>query len=143
MELITLQILALLSNSRNSGQHILPRVFHMALKVFQFCAEADPQARRYYTILESFNDTILASHKAKLSVSGSPDGPSIFNILFGGTGGQVGFDMASAENSLLPELAQPWAMDEAGLGGAGGSLQVRDGQYDTIVTNGKVAGGAP
>jgi hypothetical protein len=110
----------------------------MALKVFQFCAEADPQARRYYTILESFNDTIQASHKARQSVSGSPDGPNIFNILFGGSGGPVGFDTGSAESSLP---AQPWAMDDAGMGGAMGSLLEIDGQYETTMMNGKVAGG--
>jgi hypothetical protein len=114
----------------------------MALQVFQFCAEADPHARRYLTILESFNDTIQASQQARLSVSGSPNGPSIFNILFGSSSGQAGFDKASMEKSLSTGLAQPWEVDEAGLEGAVGSLLAADSQYEAPATDGRAAGSA-
>jgi hypothetical protein len=85
----------------------------MALKVLQFCAQADAHARRYITILESFNDTIHASHKAKMSARGSSDDWSIFNVLFGGDGVQVDPEPSFTQNSMGTGLVSSWPVGEA------------------------------
>ncbi|KAL3418607.1 fungal specific transcription factor domain-containing protein [Phlyctema vagabunda] len=54
------------------------------LSIMRFMGEADPQARRYLHIIESFYTSIKAARKSKESASSvEPEGQNIFNVLFG------------------------------------------------------------
>lgn len=58
-----------------------------------FCGAADPQARRYQTILEAFHDVLTAEAIKQAKAEGAlggPGGPNIFNVLFGAEGASVG-----------------------------------------------------
>ena len=60
---------------------------HVALKIMRFCGDADPQARRYLTILESFSDVLREEKKYMEQVTNQTHkGQSIFNMLFGSEG---------------------------------------------------------
>ncbi|TVY44117.1 hypothetical protein LOCC1_G004003 [Lachnellula occidentalis] len=56
-----------------------------ALKIMRFSGEADPQARRYQSILESFLEALQEAEKAKEQATNkaSQTSSDIFNLLFG------------------------------------------------------------
>jgi hypothetical protein len=56
----------------------------MALKIMRFCGEADPQARRYQSILESFFEALQEAEKVKgQAMNKASQTSDIFSIIFG------------------------------------------------------------
>jgi hypothetical protein len=83
----------------------------MALKAISLLGEADLQARRYQTILESFNDVLQAEKAAKEATQAHQDVRSIFNVLFGNDNGQYSLDGSVGENPVAADIFQKSAMN--------------------------------
>jgi hypothetical protein len=80
----------------------------IALKIMRFCGDADPQARRYQTILESFLDAIQKDKRTK-EQNADPDEPShnVFNMLFGNDISIVNGDTSLMVSQMPPAPAAP------------------------------------
>jgi hypothetical protein len=84
-----------------------PIVF-IALKIMRFCGDADPQARRYQTILESFLDALQIDKRTEEQITDLDD-PSrnIFNMLFGNDVLAVNGDTPLMVSRIPPARSTP------------------------------------
>jgi hypothetical protein len=72
----------------------------MALKIMRFCGEADPQARRYQSILESFFEALQEAEKAKeQAVKKASQTSDIFSMFFGNEPSNLSGGESSAQTS--------------------------------------------
>lgn len=76
----------------------------MVLKVMRFCGEADPQARRYQSILESFFEALQEVEKAKEQATNKSSQTSdIFSMLFGNEPSNIsGGESSSETHNRMP-----------------------------------------
>ncbi|CZR68321.1 uncharacterized protein PAC_18220 [Phialocephala subalpina] len=135
----------------------------MALKIMRFCGEADPQARRYQTILESFLEALQEAERSKEQATNKASQTSdIFSMIFGNersntTGGE---SPAQTHNRMPAVSTAPvaWADDQfptpniiggletlcfaTGINGRVGepssSMDVLDGQCDNSMDSGDI-----
>lgn len=78
----------------------------------RFCGEADPQARRYQSILESFFEALQEAEKAKeQAINKATQASDIFSMFFGAEPSNLSGGESSAYNRLpVPSVPPaPWA----------------------------------
>lgn len=129
----------------------------MALKIMRYCGEADPQARRYQTILETFFEALQEAEKVKdqatNQVSQTPD---IFSMIFGNesmnvSGGESSVPATSVAPMAWPDGQFPTMNSTSGLdtlcfasglnrraGESHLSMDVLSGQGDNSIDNGDI-----
>lgn len=100
----------------------------MASMVFHSCGEVDAQARRYQTILDSFNNAIQQSEKAK-EATGTRNERDIFNVLFWNESNPLGHDPTLLDSPMN----QRWTIDQAILG-------TENDPQDVVHDNSQIAG---
>jgi hypothetical protein len=112
----------------------------MALRIMRFCGEADPQARRYQSILESFFEALQEAEKAKeQAVKKASQTSDIFSMFFGNEPSNLSGGESSAQTSNRVPAAciapVAWADGQfptpSSMGGLEtSSMDVLSGQYD-------------
>ena len=81
----------------------------MALKIMRFCGQADPQARRYQSIMESFFEALKEAENAKeLGANKTPQTSDVFSMLFGNESTNISkSESSAATHNRMPAASIP------------------------------------